>query len=42
VLGLAVGAAGGAVVANRLPERLLRPGFIVLILGMAAYMAARP
>jgi uncharacterized membrane protein YfcA len=31
----------GARVANRLPERVLRPTFVVLILGMAAYMAMR-
>jgi uncharacterized membrane protein YfcA len=39
--GLWIATALGARVANRLPERVLRPTFIVLILGMAAYMAAR-
>jgi uncharacterized protein len=41
VAGLWIATAIGARVANRLPERLLRPTFIVLILGMAAYMATR-
>jgi len=39
--GLWIATAVGARVANRLPERMLRPTFIVLILGMAAYMATR-
>jgi uncharacterized protein len=39
--GLWIATAIGARVANRLPERMLRPTFIVLILGMAAYMATR-
>ena len=39
--GLWIATAIGARVANRLPERVLRPTFIVLILGMAAYMASR-
>jgi len=39
--GLWVATVVGARVANRLPERVLRPTFIVLILGMAAYMATR-
>jgi uncharacterized membrane protein YfcA len=29
----------GARIANRLPEQVLRPTFVVLILAMAAYMA---
>ena len=39
--GLWIATVVGARVANRLPERVLRPTFIVLILGMAAYMATR-
>ena len=39
--GLWIAAALGARLANRLPERVLRPTFIVMILGMAAYMAVR-
>jgi len=39
--GLWIATAIGARAANRLPEHMLRPTFIVLILGMAAYMAAR-
>jgi uncharacterized membrane protein YfcA len=39
--GLWIATIVGARVANRLPERVLRPTFIVLILGMAAYMATR-
>jgi uncharacterized membrane protein YfcA len=41
VIGLCISAAVGARIANSLPERVLRPIFIVLILAMAAYMAAR-
>jgi uncharacterized protein len=41
VAGLWGATAIGARVANRLPERVLRPTFIVLILAMAAYMAMR-
>jgi uncharacterized protein len=41
VSGLWIATAIGARVANRLPERVLRPTFVVMILGMAAYMAAR-
>jgi uncharacterized protein len=39
--GLWIATAIGARLANRLPERVLRPTFVVMILGMAAYMAAR-
>ena len=39
--GLWVATVVGARVANRLPERVLRPTFVVMILGMAAYMATR-
>jgi hypothetical protein len=38
VVGLAIGSKGGAMLANRLPERHLRLVFIGLILAMAAYM----
>jgi uncharacterized protein len=41
VAGLWIATVIGARIANRLPERVLRPTFIVLILGMAAYMATR-
>jgi len=41
VFGLALGAAGGAAVANRLPERALRPALTVFAVGLAAYMATR-
>jgi uncharacterized membrane protein YfcA len=41
VAGLWGATAIGARIANRLPERVLRPTFIVLILAMAAYMATR-
>ncbi len=41
VVGLWFGALAGAAVANRLPERMLKPAFVVLVLGMAAYMAVR-
>ena len=41
IAGLWLATAIGARVANRLPEKVLRPTFIVLILGMAAYMATR-
>jgi uncharacterized protein len=41
VAGLWGATAIGARIANRLPERVLRPTFIVLIMAMAAYMAAR-
>ena len=41
VFGLALGAAAGAALANRLPERALRPAFTVLVVAMAAYMATR-
>jgi uncharacterized membrane protein YfcA len=41
VAGLWGATAIGARVANRLPERLLRPTFVLLILAMAAYMATR-
>ena len=41
VAGLWGSTAIGARIANRLPERVLRPTFIVLILAMAAYMAMR-
>jgi uncharacterized membrane protein YfcA len=41
ILGLAAGAAGGGALANRLPERTLRPAFITLVVAMAAYMATR-
>ena len=39
--GLWIATAIGARLANRLPERALRPTFVVMILGMAAYMATR-
>jgi uncharacterized membrane protein YfcA len=42
LLGLVVGTKGGAIVANKLPERKLKVAFIVfivVILGMAIYMA---
>jgi uncharacterized membrane protein YfcA len=42
VVGLWISTAVGARFANNLPERVLRPAFIVLILAMAAYMATRP
>jgi uncharacterized membrane protein YfcA len=41
VVGLWIATAIGARIANRLPERVLRPTFIVLILGMVGYMATR-
>jgi len=41
VMGLWIATAVGARFANSLPERVLRPIFIVLILAMAAYMATR-
>jgi len=41
IAGLWIATAAGARLANRLPERLLRPTFIVLILAMAGYMATR-
>jgi uncharacterized membrane protein YfcA len=41
ILGLWIATAIGARVAIRLPERMLRPTFIVLIIAMAAYMATR-
>jgi uncharacterized membrane protein YfcA len=41
VAGLWGATAIGASIANRLPERVLRPTFVVLILAMAAYMATR-
>jgi len=41
VIGLWISTAVGARFANSLPERVLRPIFIVLILAMAAYMATR-
>jgi len=41
VIGLWICTAVGARFANSLPERVLRPIFIVLILAMAAYMATR-
>jgi uncharacterized protein len=41
IVGLWIATAIGARLANRLPEHVLRPTFIVLILGMAAYMAIR-
>jgi uncharacterized protein len=41
VAGLWSATAIGARIANRLPERVLRPTFVVLILAMAAYMATR-
>ena len=41
IIGLWISTAVGARFANSLPERVLRPIFIVLILAMAAYMATR-
>jgi len=41
VFGLWIATAVGARFANSLPERVLRPVFVVLILAMAAYMATR-
>jgi uncharacterized membrane protein YfcA len=38
VVGLVVGTKGGAIVANKLPERNLKLVFVALILGLAIYM----